>query len=126
MSKTKGSVLAPMAENFPSHEDLIDDLGNGPLGRNLAIWDEVIEKFQEKYYAGMLHTIVDGKVVPMLERYMKIQKAAHMMMKKEFMKLCGDTSAGIAVLDFVSSKLDKGQVSVLILFHNGKVNLVLG
>ena len=33
-----------MAEHFPSHEDfLIDDLGIGPLGRNMAIWDIIIE-----------------------------------------------------------------------------------
>ena len=113
-------------KEMPSHEDFLIDLGDdskkGPFARhrNLAIWYKGIEIAKVKFHDGEFG-IEDRVRYPLVERHWKMFKAAYLMMKKEFMKLCGDTSAGIAVLDFVSSKLDRGQVSVLILFHNGKV-----
>ena len=54
-----------------------------------------------------------------MERHWKMER--YLMMKKEFMKLCGETFAGIAVLNFLLCSLDEGALSVLILFHSGKV-----
>ena len=109
---------------MPTHEDLLIDLGDdsekGPFARNLAIWDKGIELAKVKFYDGEFGIEErDGVRCPLMERHWKMER--YLMMKKEFMKLCGETFAGIAVLNFLLCSLDEGALSVLILFHSGKV-----
>ena len=121
MSSTRCSINA--ANEMPTHEDLLIDITKGPFARNLAIWNEGIELAKQKFYDGEFG-IEDRDWVRylLIERHWKMVKAAHLMMKNEFMKLCGETFAGISVLSFILCSLDKEEVSILILFHSGKVN----
>jgi hypothetical protein len=121
MSTSKCSIN-PLMKGMPSHEDLLINLeaDNSPHARNLEIWDYIIKEFKDKYYAGNL--MDPNSMQPVMERDMKVCTAAFTMMKKECFKHSGEMSGGIAVIDFmfVNNKV----VSVLILFHDGKVNNV--
>ena len=96
-----------------SHEDILRDCLDhgddvGPPARNVKIWDMLIKDFKECFDDC-------SKKIPMgvLKNIMKLL----IMLKKEYIKLYGETSCGIAVLDFSFGLV----VSALILFHNGEI-----
>ena len=92
-----------------------------PHARNLIIFDGFICWYKSMYYAGKLAFRDEFK--PLQERERKQHVAAFVMMKKEYVKLCGDMSSGIAVLNLAFDR-NKKQVSVVILFHNGEVQMI--
>ena len=96
-----------------SHQDILRDCLDhgddvGPPARNVKIWDMLIKDFKECFDDC-------SKKIPMgvLKNIMKLL----IMLKKEYIKLYGETSCGIAVLDFSFGLV----VSALILFHNGEI-----
>ena len=103
-----------------SHEDILlelleDGSDVGPNGRNLAIWDEIIEDLEENYNNGNSQ---------LTEKQFKMYRATYIMIKEEFKKLKG--TVGMAILDWQSLNINRGEFSVLFLFHDGKVNLNKG
>ena len=94
-----------------------------PHARNLIIFDRFISWYKSKYYTGKLLFKNGLKPYCMQEREMKQHVAAFLMMKQEYIKLGGDRSSGIAVLNFAFDVKNK-HVSVVILFHNGQVQII--
>ena len=122
MSRTNNSNMG-----IPSHEDILIELledGSdvGPHGRNLAIWDKIIDTLEEKYYYGEINNV--GGTKPFRERHFRILRKAYIMMKNEFMKLNGETSALMAIIEWqiLNMKMNRGEISTLVLFHDGKMN----
>ena len=110
---------------IPSHEDILlelleDGSDGGPHERNLTIWDKIIETLEEKYYDGEINNV--GGTKPFRERHLRILRKAYITMKNEFMKLKGETSAGMAIIEWQILNMNRGEISALILFHDGKVN----
>ena len=99
-----------------THESLIvDSVGEvlGPYHRNLKIWDLKILK---------LTNDDEWKERPKEER--KTVLKIHQLMKKEFSAAVKDTPAehdGIAVLNYEIKNFRRGEISMLVLFHGGKL-----
>jgi hypothetical protein len=112
--------------NIPSHQVLLllcldQKIEANPHARNLVIFDKFISWYKSTFYAGTLP--FNSELKPMQEREMKKHMAAFVMMKMEYIKLCGDMSSGIAVLNLRFDR-KRQQVSAVILFHNGKVQMI--
>ena len=125
MSKARSSILAATTD-FLSHEDFLiddfeEDIGIGPHGRNLAIWDEIIENFEVKYYNGKI--VGEDKQTIIMEKQFKLHREAYIMIQREFLNLKVETSTGMAILDWQLLNMNRGEFSALILFHGGKVDL---
>ena len=81
MSRTNNSRV-----ESPTHEhillELLEDGSDvGPHGRNLTIWDKIIEALEDEYYDGDIVNVGGNK--PCREKHFRIIRKAYIMMKNE-------------------------------------------